>query len=118
MWILALRYVTHVLNHTATESINWRTPLEKLSGSTPGISSMLLFQFWEKIYYKHDIPSFPSESTERIVRFVGIADHVGHALTIKVLTEDTNKSPLDQGSDQSMIVPSTTTVLIQIYLKL
>ena len=29
-WLLVLQYVCHVLNHTATESIQWRTPLEKL----------------------------------------------------------------------------------------
>jgi len=90
-WLLAIQYVCHVLNHTATESIKWRTPLEKLNGSTPDISSIILFQFWEKIYYKHDNPSFPSDSTERLGRFVGIAEHVGHALTFKVLTEDTSK---------------------------
>ena len=40
------------------------------------ISSVILFQFWEKIYYKHDNPSFPSDSTERSGMFVGTAEHV------------------------------------------
>ena len=35
--------------------------------------------------------TLPSESTERVGIFVGIADHVGHALTFKILPEDTNK---------------------------
>ena len=43
------------------------------------------------IIYKHDNPSFPSDSTERLGRFVGIAEHVGHALTFKILTEDSTK---------------------------
>ena len=91
LWLLALLHVCYVLNHTAIESLGWRTPLETLLGSTPDISAMLLFSFYEKIYYKCNKPSFPSDSTERVGRFVGIADHVGHALTFKVLTEDTDK---------------------------
>ena len=31
------------------------------------------------------------ESTEKLGRFVGIAEHVGHALTFKILTDDTLK---------------------------
>ena len=90
-WLLALCYVCFVLNHTAVGSLNWRTPIEKMTGSTPDISSLLCFRFWEPVYYKLDDADFPSESTERRGRFVGIAENVGHALTFKVLTDDTKK---------------------------
>ena len=90
-WFLALLYVCCILNHTALESLEWRTPLEMLNGSTPDISAIVLFQFWEPVYYKTNDASFPSDSTEKLGRFVGIADHVGHALTFKVLTDDTKK---------------------------
>ena len=43
------------------------------------------------MYYKVDDCEFPSESTEKLGYFVGIAENVGHALTFKVLTNDTNK---------------------------
>jgi len=36
-------------------------------------------------------PSFPSDSREARGRFVGIAEHVGHAMTYQILTDDTNK---------------------------
>ena len=65
--------------------------MEKLTGSTPDISSLLCFRFYEPVYYKLDDSEFPSESTEKLGYFVGIADSVGHALTFKVLTDDTNK---------------------------
>ena len=90
-WLLALSYVCFVLNHTAVGSLHWRTPIEKLTGSTPDISSLLCFQFYEPVYYKLDDNDFPSQSTEKLGRFVGISEHVGHALTFKVLTDDTNK---------------------------
>ena len=90
-WFLALLYVCCVLNHTAIESLDWRTPLEKLTGTTPDISPIIMYQFWEPVYYKTHDPSFPSDSTEQSGRFVGIAEHVGHTMTFKVLTDDTQK---------------------------
>ena len=38
MWLLALEHVCMVMNCTATESLGWQTPLEKLTGVTPNIS--------------------------------------------------------------------------------
>ena len=90
-WLLALCYVCFVLNHTAVGSLHWRTPIEKLTGSTPDISSLLCFQFYKPVYYKLDDNDFPSESTEKLGRFVGISEDVGHALTFNVLTDDTKK---------------------------
>ena len=55
------------------------------------ISPLLYFYFWEPVYYKVDEPHFPSESPEKRGRFVGIAEHVGHAMTFKVLTDDTKR---------------------------
>ena len=90
-WLLALTYVCFVLNHTAVGSLHWRTPIEQLTGSTPDISAILCFRFWEPIYYKLDDSEFPSQSTEKRGYFVGISEHVGHALTFKILTDDTKK---------------------------
>ena len=38
-------------------------------------------------YSKHDA-KFPSDTTEKLGRFVGIAENVGHAMTYKILNED------------------------------
>jgi hypothetical protein len=59
-WLLALMYVCFVLNFTASASLNWRTPMEILTGSTPDISPLLSFQWWEPVYFKLDDTSFPS----------------------------------------------------------
>jgi hypothetical protein len=42
-WLLALMYVRFVLNFTASASLNWRTPMEILTGPTPDISPLLSF---------------------------------------------------------------------------
>ena len=87
-WLLALTYVVFILNNTASPMLNYISPSTYLTGtSTNNISPMLRFYWWEPIYYKLDDYHFPSESRELRGRFVGIAENVGHAMTIKVLTE-------------------------------
>ena len=90
-WLLCLLYVCFCLNHIATESIGWRTPLEKLTGVTPDTSPMLMFEFWEPVCCLVDNPAYPSDSSEAKGRFVGMSENVGHAMTFKVLTDDTEK---------------------------
>ena len=66
-------------------------PLTALLGITVDISVLLRFFFWQKVYYKAVDPGFPSESREKAGHIVGISEHVGHALTWKILTSDTKK---------------------------
>jgi len=88
-WLLALKYICFVLNHTAHESLNWRTPIKWLLGHTPDISVLLQFFFWEPVYYmKEDVKW--GESTECLGRMVGISETVGHAMTYLVLTASGN----------------------------
>ena len=89
-WLLAMMYICFVLNHTYCSSIK-AVPIQKLTGSTPDISPLLRFYWWQPVYYKLDDSDFPSDSTELRGRFVGIAEHVGHAMTYKILTDDTSK---------------------------
>ena len=91
MWLLALQYVCYLYNHLAHASLGWKTPLQALMGTTPDITALLQFSFWERVYYHVDDSSFPSDSTERPGRFVGIAETVGDAMTYKIYTEDTHK---------------------------
>jgi len=91
-------FIVALLNVMATESLGWRTPLEKLTGQTPDISPFLQFQFYDPVYYASDSrlsnnskPSFPSETAEGKGCFVGISDNVGDAMTFKILTDDTQR---------------------------
>jgi hypothetical protein len=90
-WFLFLEYVCYLLNHLSSEVLNWCTPLEAALGSTPDVSALLHYHFYEPIYYKTTDTAFPSKSTECRGCWVGIAEHVGDALTFKVLTADTNR---------------------------
>ena len=88
IWLLALQHVTRTLNHLANKSIDWKTPIQVLSGSKPDITSIIIYKFWEKVYYKRINPVFPSDSNEMLGRFVGVSDTVGHALTYKILSKE------------------------------
>jgi len=97
-WLLALLYAVYLLNHLATDSLGGYNPLSVLTGLTTDVSILLMFSFWEPIYfptgnallYAHK-PGFPSETAEQKGRFVGFGESVGDALTFKIITDDTQK---------------------------
>ena len=91
LWLLCITWVVFVLNHLAHPNLGWRTPIEVQTGSTPDISPLLCFHFYEPVYYRVEDNSFPSESNERRGRFVGIAESVGDAMTFKILDDETRK---------------------------
>ena len=96
-WLLCCQWVADVMNHTSEKSLKWRPPLEVLTGQTIDISAMLCFLFWDVVYvaryksseYQGQVGS--KKSSEIRGRFVGFARHVGHALTFKILTDDTKE---------------------------
>ena len=83
------------MNCTAEESLGWRPPLEALSGQTIDISILLIFLFWDLAFVarndKDDENFTGSDKANEVMgRFIGFAQHVGHALTFKILNLETN----------------------------
>ena len=60
-------------------------------GVTPDISIMLLYTFYQPIFYATHDQHFPSESEERSGYWVGFAKHCGDSLTHKNLDAETFK---------------------------
>src|SRR5687767_10593842 len=89
LWFLALTYACMVLNLTANASIGYSIPMQVLTGVTPDISSILQFNWYEPVYFKTEESHFLSMSNEKSGRFVGVSEHIGHALTFMILTNDT-----------------------------
>lgn len=104
LWYLCLEYVTLVLNRTAVEQLGWQTHYEKLWGSTPDISCLLQFFFYEQVYYLDTDASFPT-STELRGHFVGVATNTGDALTFRIWTSDGTLLA------RSLVHPTTTSSL-------
>ena len=94
-WLLCLQYICVVLNHLASPTLQGICPVQALQGTTPDISFLLHFSFYEPVYYRIDSSepdlNFPSSSNEKKGYWVGFADKQGDCLTWTILTEDTHK---------------------------
>ena len=67
------------------------TPIQVATGQLPDISALLQYKFYKPVLFHEQEARFPEESKEKLGYWVGISEHVGDALTFKVLTADTNK---------------------------
>jgi hypothetical protein len=85
-WLIALTYICLLLNPLASSALGWKIP-QILTGQTPDISQFLHFSFYKPVYYHSYSDTFPSSSNEEQGWWVGIATHVGDALTYKLLTK-------------------------------
>ena len=90
-WLLCLIYMCYLLNHIACSALDGKLPLLALTGITPDISIILLFTFYQPVFYATYDQHFPSESEERAGYWVGFWEHCGGAMTHKILDLDTQK---------------------------
>ena len=90
-WLLTLQYVCYILNHISTASLGGQVPLQVLYGVNPDISIILLYTFYQPVFYATHDQHFPSDSEERDGFWVGFAEHCGDSLTHMVLDAVTNK---------------------------
>ena len=90
-WLLCMIHASYILNHLSCEALGDNVPLGMLYGVSPDISILLLYTFYQPVFYATHNQSFPSSSEERAARWVGFGEHVGDALTHKLLDDDTKK---------------------------
>ena len=73
-------------------SPRWQNlPFFALTGITPDISIILLFTFYQPVFYVTYDQNFPSESEERAGYWVGFGEHCGDAMTHNFLEHETQK---------------------------
>ena len=75
----------YLLNHIACTALDGKIPLLALTHITPDISIILLFTFYQPVFYATYDQNFPSESEERADYWVGFGKHCGDAMTHKIL---------------------------------
>ena len=71
-------------------SSRWQNIPFALTG-TPDISIILLFTFYQPVFYATHVHHFPSETEERTGYWVSFGEHCGDAMTHKVLDHETQK---------------------------
>ena len=81
----------YLLNHVSCESLKGQIPLTNLYGVTPYISILMMYTFYQSVYYASHNQSFPSTSEEKHAFWVGFSEHVGDAITHKLLDSSSNK---------------------------
>ena len=90
-WLLCLIYVCYLLHHIVCTALDRKIPLLVLTGITPDISIILLFTFYQPVFFATYDQQFPSESEERAGYWVGFGEHCADAMTHKILDHDTQK---------------------------
>ena len=91
-WLLCLFYVCYLLNYISCAALDGKIPLFALTGIISDISIILLFTFYQPVFYATYDNHCPSESEERVGYWVGFGEHCGHAMTHKLLDHEPQKS--------------------------
>ena len=58
-------------------TLNGQIPLTKLYGVTPDISILMIYTFYQSVYYASHNQSYPSTSEEKHAFWVGFGEHEG-----------------------------------------
>ena len=90
LWFLCMCYVAYVMNRVSDPTLHDRQPIFAATGHVGDISALTTFQWLEPVYYKQDTKQFSFPDTgETFGYFVGIAEHVGHAMTYRIWNKET-----------------------------
>lgn len=95
------QHLCDCFNHTATDSLAWRTPWEALDGDTPDIS-VFRFKFWEPVWYLMSNRKYPAKRYLR-GRFVGIAWTTGDNMCYRIWTDE--KDLISREIHRSVVLP-------------
>jgi hypothetical protein len=91
-WFKAACHVANVSNHTAHQSLDYRTPLEIRDGETPDISALCQFTFWELVYNQKHTNNFPTQArNEGLGRWLGRAPNHGDKMCYFILDTTTEE---------------------------
>ena len=89
--LLCMSYACYILNHLSCKSLQGQIPLTKIYGITPDISIIMMYTFYQSASYATPNQSVPSTSEEKHAFSVGFGEHVGDAITHKLLDYSSNK---------------------------
>jgi hypothetical protein len=93
-------------------TLGWIPPIQALTGQTHDTSTLFVCSFYKPVYYDPHYDGFPSSSNEELGHWVGIATHIGDALTFKILSPKKKviyrfiiRSALDPGTRHKRLAP-------------
>ena len=90
-WLLCMNYTCYILNHLSCKSLKGRIRLTKLYCVSPDICILMMYIFYQSVYYASHNQSFSSTSEEKHSFWVGFGEHVGDAITHNALDSLSHK---------------------------
>ena len=90
-WLLCLIYVCYLLNHIGCAALDGKITFFALTGITPDVSIILLFTFYQPVFYATHDQHFLAKSEERAGYWVGFGEYCGDAMTHKLIDHETQK---------------------------
>ena len=86
-----MSYACYILNHISCKTFNGQIQLTKPYSVTPDFCILMMYTFYQSVYYASHNQSFPSTSEEKHAFWDGFGEHVGDAITHKLLDSSSNK---------------------------
>ena len=74
-------HTSYTPNHLSCKALDGNVPLGKLDGVSPDISIILLYTFYQPVFYATQNQSYHSVSEEQAAHWVGFGEHVGDTIT-------------------------------------
>ena len=102
-WLLCMIHASYILNQLSCEALAGNVPVGMLYGVSPDISILLLYTFYQPVFYATHNQSYPSASEERAARWVALGEHVGDTLT-QILYRSAVR-PSDSAHPNKRLVP-------------
>ena len=63
-WLLCMIHASYILNHLSCETLAGNVPLGMLYGVSPDVSIILLYTFYQPVFYATHNQSYPYASEE------------------------------------------------------
>ena len=84
--LLCMIHASYILNPLSNKALDGSVPLDMLYGVSPDISIILLYTFYQPVFYATHNQSYPFVSEETTTHWVGFGEH-----THKLLDDETKK---------------------------
>ena len=108
-WLLCMIHASYILIHLSCEGLAGNIPLGMLYGLSLDISIILLYNFYQLVFYATHIQSFPSDSEQKAARWLALENILVMPSPTNSLMMTPRKSSTDLLSDPQ-ILPIPTSI--------
>ncbi len=86
LWCYGMEYTKSIRQLAAKPNLDWRTPMEVLTGETPDCTEYIEFDFYGWVKYKEHKSKTGNDIS--LGRWLGVAHDIGQAMTYWILKEN------------------------------